>query len=92
MTTAGLGCMMDAVANLTRKEKTVDWFPRIYSIRIHNALHDRWKTWFDGMTVTRLDCGDTIIEGLIQDQSELVGIINQLHSLNLTLVSVNCEE
>lgn len=56
----------------------------------NSALHDRWQAWFDGMTVTRLDCGETIIEGLIQDQSELVGVFNQIYSLNLTLFSINC--
>ncbi len=70
----------------------MEWFPRIYTIRVRGALHDRWATWFDGMTLTRLDCGETIIEGRVQDQSELVGIINLIHSLNLTLISVNCKE
>ncbi len=67
-------------------------FPRVYQIRIVGVLHERWKTWFDGMTVTNLDCGETLIEGLIQDQSALVGVINQIHSLNLTLISINSIE
>jgi hypothetical protein len=67
-------------------------YPRVYQIRIVGALHDRWKTWFDGMTVTSLDCGEALIEGLIQDQSALIGVINQIHSLNLTLISVNSIE
>lgn len=46
----------------------------------------------DGMTVDNLENGETIIEGLIQDQSELVGVINQIHSLNPRLISVNCKE
>ncbi len=67
-------------------------FPRVFQIRIVGVLHERWKTWFDGMTVTNLDCGETLIEGLIQDQSVLVGVINQIHSLNLTLISINSME
>ncbi len=67
-------------------------FPRIYMIRIQGVLHDRWKGWFDGMLVTNLDCGEVIIEGLIEDQSKLVGVINQIHSLNLKLISVNSKE
>lgn len=70
----------------------MDQFPRIYTIRIQGVLHDRWKHWFDGMTVTNLDNGEVIIEGLIQDQSALVGVINQIHSLNLWLISVTCKE
>ncbi len=67
-------------------------FPRVYQIRIVGVLHERWKTWFDGLTMTNLDCGEALIEGLIQDQSALVGVINQIHSLNLTLISINSIE
>ncbi len=67
-------------------------FPRMYQIRIVGVLHERWKTWFDGLTVTNLDCGEALIEGLIQDQSVLVGVINQIHSLNLTLISIESIE
>lgn len=70
----------------------MEHFPRVYQIRIEGVLHDRWKTWFDGLTVTNLECGETLIEGMIQDQSALVGVINQIHSLNLTLVSINSIE
>ena len=70
----------------------MEQFPRIYTIRIQGVLHDRWKHWFDDMTITNLENGEAIIEGLIQDQSELVGVINQIHNLNLRLISVNCKE
>jgi hypothetical protein len=70
----------------------MEQFPRIYTIRIQGVLHDRWKHWFDGMTVANLENGEAMIEGLIQDQSALVGVINQIHSLNLRLISVNCKE
>jgi hypothetical protein len=63
--------------------------PRRYAIRIQGRLHDRWMNWFDGMTVTNLNQDEVLIEGLIQDQSALVGIINQIHALNLTLISIN---
>ncbi len=67
-------------------------FPSIYVIRIQGGLHERWRDWFDGMKVTSLANGETILEGLIQDQSVLVGVINQIHSLNLKLISINCQE
>lgn len=70
----------------------MEHFPRIYTIRIQGVLHNRWKNWFDCMTITNLDSGETIIEGLIQDQSALVGVINQIHNLNLCLISINCKE
>lgn len=67
-------------------------YPRIYIIHIRGQLHERWKKWFDGMTVRNLENGEAVIEGLIQDQSALVGVINQIHGLNLTLISVSCKE
>ncbi len=70
----------------------MEQFPRIYTIRIQGVLPERWKSWFDGMTITNLESGETIIEGLIQDQSALVGVINQIHSLNLGLISICCKE
>ncbi len=39
--------------------------PRIYTIRIQGELHERWRNWFDGMTVTSPNQGEVIIEGLI---------------------------
>ncbi len=66
-------------------------FPRFFTIRITGSLHARWKDWFDGLTVTNLDNGETLLQGLIEDQSQLVGVINQVHSLNLSLVSVTSE-
>ncbi len=70
----------------------MDHFPKTYSILIRGNLHDRWRDWFDGLTVTNLDNGEVLLEGPVQDQSVLVGVINQIHSLNLTLLSINCKE
>jgi hypothetical protein len=67
-------------------------FPRNYTICIKGNLHERWQDWFDGLTITNLENGNVLLQGVIADQSNLVGIINQIHSLNLELVSVNCEE
>jgi hypothetical protein len=74
------------------REIIMGQFPRIYSIRVQGVLPERWKHWFDGMTVTNLECGEAVIEGMIQDQSVLIGVINQIHGLNLGLISVNCVE
>lgn len=67
-------------------------FPRNYTIRFKGTLHERWKDWFDGMTITNLENGESLLHGMVADQSILVGIINQIHSLNLELISVICEE
>ena len=38
--------------------------------------------------MNRLDNGNMILSGAVVDQAALMGILNQLHRLNLTLVSV----
>ncbi len=60
-----------------------------YQIRIQGKISERWHAWFDPLTVTDLPDGDTLLHGQIVDQSQLVGIINQIHNLNLRLLSVN---
>jgi len=66
--------------------------PRFYHIHIEGHLPERWKDWFDGMTVTNLENREVLLQGCVQDQSGLVGIINQIHNLNLKLISVHCED
>jgi hypothetical protein len=44
------------------------------------------------MTVTNQENGEVLLRGLIQDQRVLIGIINQIHNLNLTLISVERRE
>ena len=60
-----------------------------YRIRIkgHLALH--WAEWFDGMTITHLDNGETIIEGLVIDQAALHGMLNHIRDLGLPLMAVD---
>ena len=48
-------------------------FPKRYSIRIKANLHERWKDWFDGMTITNLENGEVLLQGMVADQSVLVG-------------------
>jgi hypothetical protein len=64
----------------------------IVTIRIQGSLPERWKDWFDALTLTNLDNGEILMQGQIQDQSILIGIINQIHNLNLRLIAVNCEQ
>ena len=60
----------------------------VYEIRIKEELDQHWSAWFDGMTVTHGTNGDTIISGPVVDQAALHSLLNKVHSLNLTLVSV----
>jgi hypothetical protein len=61
----------------------------IYRIRIKGHLAAHWSDWFDGMTITRLDNGETLIEGPIVDQAALHGMLNHIRDLGLPLLTVD---
>ncbi|HSB66511.1 MAG TPA: hypothetical protein VLD65_08025 [Anaerolineales bacterium] len=62
---------------------------QFFEIRIKSQLSDIWADWFEGLTVEYLDNGEMLLSGYIVDQSALMGIMNKLVRLNLTLLSVN---
>jgi hypothetical protein len=62
--------------------------PTMYQIRIKGHLGKQWADWFEGLTTTLDDNGDTLLSGRIVDQAALHGLLKKLRDLNLTLVSV----
>jgi hypothetical protein len=62
--------------------------PGLYEIRIEGHLTDRWADWFDGLTITREDNGDTRLTGPVVDQAALHGLLRKVRDLGLPLVSV----
>ena len=62
---------------------------RVYEIRVEGHLSERWSEWFSGLTVYHDANGETTLSGSLVDQAELFGVLNKIHALNLTLISVN---
>jgi len=62
---------------------------QFFEIRIKGQLSDIWADWFEGLTIQDLDDGEMLLSGYIVDQSALMGIMNKLVRLNLTLLSLN---
>ncbi len=62
--------------------------PRLTEIRIKGHLDSRWTDWFDGLTITREDNGDTVLTGPVVDQAALHGLLRKVRDLGLPLVSV----
>jgi hypothetical protein len=62
---------------------------QFFEILIDDQLSDIWADWFEGMTIHDLDNGEMLLSGYVIDQSALMGILNKLIRLNLTLLSVN---
>jgi hypothetical protein len=73
--------------SIVNKEPTPSQ-PSHYAIRIKGFLDPHWE-WLEGLTVTHIDPGETLISGPIIDQAALHGLIARIRDLNLTLLSVN---
>ncbi len=60
-----------------------------FEIRVKGQLDESWSDWLEGLEVTLLENGEMILSGHIGDQAALIGVLNKLYRLNLTLLSVN---
>ncbi len=61
----------------------------LYEIRIRGHLNSIWSEYLEGLNMRWLDNGEVILFGPIVDQAALMGILNKLYRLNLSLISVN---
>jgi hypothetical protein len=63
--------------------------PVIYEIRINGHLSPQWLDWFDGLTITLEEDGNTLLSGPVIDQAALHGILKKVRNLGMPLLSVN---
>ena len=63
--------------------------PIIYQIRLKGVLEEQWSEWFDGMTITLTENGETVLTGPVVDQPALHGLIKKVRDLGIPLISVN---
>ena len=63
-----------------------------YEIRLKGHLEARWVQWFEGLTITLEENGNTLLSGPLADQAALHGILKKVRDLSLTLLSVNSVE
>ncbi|MCL4249191.1 MAG: hypothetical protein KJ065_13675 [Anaerolineae bacterium] len=61
---------------------------RIYQIRLTGHLGCEWMDWFEGLTITLEDNGDTLLTGPVVDQAALHGLLKKVRDLGMSLVSV----
>jgi len=64
----------------------------IYKIRIKGQLDNQWTDWFEGLTITLDDNGDTLLTGPVVDQAALHGLLKRVRDLGMPLVSVSPDE
>ena len=73
-------------ANASTEDQDV---PMLYEIRIKGHLDDRWGDWFEGLTITRDDTGETRLTGPVVDQAALHGLLKKVRDLGMPLLSVD---
>ena len=61
---------------------------RFFEIRVRGHLDGKWSDWLEGLEVQLLENGETVLSGTLVDQAALMGVLNKLNRLNLTLLSV----
>jgi hypothetical protein len=59
-----------------------------YEILVRDQLDSHWSTWFEGLTLTALENGETLIAGPVPDQAALHGILAKIRDLDLHLLAV----
>jgi len=61
--------------------------PTKYQIRLKGTLDSSWSEWFDGFTIS-IQGIETILVGVVCDQSALHGILAKINDLGLSIISV----
>ncbi len=59
-----------------------------YQITIKGHLDNRWADWFEGLTITLEDNGETLLTGPVVDQAALHGLLRKVRDLGVPLLSV----
>ena len=63
--------------------------PPVYTFKIKGHLGQQWMDWFEGLTITLQEDGNTLLSGPVTDQSALHGILKKIRDLGMPLLSVN---
>jgi hypothetical protein len=61
----------------------------VYQITVKGHLDSEWSDWFDGLTITLMDNGETILSGPIVDQTALHGVLIKIRDLGLPLLGLS---
>jgi len=74
--------------NANEKSPTTNTIGGLFEIHVKGHLDKSWSEWLGGLEIELLNNGEMILRGCIGDQAALMGILNKLYSLNLTILSL----
>jgi hypothetical protein len=77
------------MADIQDKDRT---YGKKYEITIRGHLKRDWADWLEGLEMEELPNGEMVLAGVLADQAALVGVLNKLNRLNLTILAVNESE
>ncbi|MCQ3975807.1 MAG: hypothetical protein DPW09_20415 [Anaerolineae bacterium] len=60
----------------------------VFEIKFKGHLPTHWRDWFDNLSLTQTEAGETILAGPVRDQAALYGILIKIRDLALPLLSV----
>ncbi len=63
--------------------------PKVYQIKIKGYLGSQWSDWFDGLTITPDEEGNTLLTGPVIDDAALHGLLKKVRDLGMPLISFN---
>lgn len=66
--------------------------PVVYQIRIRGHLGQQWLAWFEGLTITLEEDGNTLLTGPLADQAALHGLLKKVRDLGIPLLSIHSVE
>lgn len=66
--------------------------PMFYVIRVEGHIGDSWSSWFEGMTIHHEESGETVLSGMLVDETALHGVLTKIRDLGLPLVAVTRKE
>ena len=61
----------------------------VYQIRIRGHLGSQWTDWFEGLTITLEESGETLLSGPVVEQAALHGLLKRVRDLGMPLLAVN---
>ncbi len=71
-----------------RNNKANQNLPLVYQIRLKGHLDSQWTDWFDGLSITLEEDGNTLLTGPVIDQAALHGLLKKVRDLGMPLVSI----